>query len=259
MNQIGFTCTALRGSNKAGILRQDDNGYYTCVVGALDMFNSAGQFYEYNQARELFESSSTLMRRVQRGALRGELGHPRREQGQSLESFAHRVMSIHEDKVCCHHKELWLDFESVKGDNGKPVIAIMSKVMPSGPFGDVLRRSLENPNENVSFSIRAFTDDKMWMGILRRTLKTVVTFDAVNEPGMSVAVKWNSPALEGITDNVTFNRGQLERAVKDSATVGMAQESFSMTADELFASMNWHASQEDLGRFRQAPKWLGWK
>ena len=158
-NSVRFACTSLAGTNKVGNLKKDENGYYEVVVGALNVFNSAGQFYVYEQAKQLFESSSQLMRRVSRGSLRGEYGHPKMLPGMSNEQFANRVMSIHEENTCCHHKEITLDFDRVKDDQGKPVIAIISKVFPSGPMGAALERSLNNPNENVCFSIRAFTDD----------------------------------------------------------------------------------------------------
>jgi hypothetical protein len=257
MNQIRFGCTSLVGTNKVGLLKQDENGYYECVVGALNMFNSAGQFYVYDQARELFEKSSQLVRRAKRGALRGEYGHPKRQPGMSMESFAQRVLSIHEEQTCCHHAEIYLDFDRIKDEAGRPVIAIMSKVVPSGPLGHVLERSLKNPKENVCFSIRSFTDDFVDRGIVKRILRTVVTFDYVNEPGISVAEKFKSPALEQF-DEVIFSRGQIERGVKQSVQSEIAQESVSLSAGELFRSMGWQADQEVLNAFIQAPAWKEW-
>ena len=55
MNSIKFTCTSLAGSNRVGTLKKDAQGYYEVVVGALNVFNSAGQFYVYEQAKALFE------------------------------------------------------------------------------------------------------------------------------------------------------------------------------------------------------------
>ena len=236
-NSVRFACTALAGSNKVGVLKQDDNGYYEVVVGALDVYNSAGQFYVYEQAKELFQSSSQLMRRVSRGALRGEYGHPKPQPGMSNDQFANRIMSIYEENTCCHHKEITLDFDRVKDANGKPVIAIISKVMPSGPIGPALEKSLNNKNENVCFSIRAFTDDYREGGITKRILKTVVTFDFVTEPGIEVANKFVAPALE--SDGMILSRGDIERGIKSASQHGIATESSLLTADELFKSMNW--------------------
>lgn len=236
-SSIKFVCTALAGMNKVGNLKQDENGYYTVVLGALNMFNSAGEFYAYEPAKELFQNSSQLMRRCARGALRGEYGHPKPLPGQSGNEFANRVMSIYEDKVSHHIMDLTLDFDSIKDGKGNPIIAIIGKILPAGPMGAALERSLKNPNENVCFSIRAFTDDHRLGGIVHRHLKTVVTWDYVNEPGLSVAEKWQSPALEGQFDQ-TFSRGDMERA-QIAPTHGVAQESVVLSSSELFASMGW--------------------
>ena len=236
-NAVTFSCTSLAGSNKVGILKPDENGYYEMVVGALNVYNSAGQFYVYEQAKELFQSSSQFMRRVNRGALRGEYGHPKMTPGMSNEQFANRVMSIYEENTCCHHKSITLDFDRVKDSSGKPVIAIISKVYPSGPMGHVLEKSLKNPNENVCFSIRSFTDDFREGGITKRVLKTIVTFDQVLEPGISVAEKFQSPGLE----DFKFTRGEIERSASKQIA-GYSTESARMNVDELFTSMGWSDS-----------------
>lgn len=250
-NSIKFACTSLAGTNKVGNLKKDENGYWELVVGALNVYNSAGQFYVYEQAKQLFESSSQLMRRVQRGSLRGEYGHPKMTPGMSNQDFAQRVMSIYEENTCCHHKDITLDFDRVKDENGKPIIAIVSKVYPSGPMGHALERSLQNPNENVCFSVRAFTDDYRESGVYKRVLKTIVTWDLVNEPGISAAEKFKSPSLEGITEH-TFSRGCMERSIKPTSQHGVAQESVLLTAGELFTSMGWNVPEAS------KPSWMGW-
>jgi hypothetical protein len=252
-NQVRFACTSLQGTNKVGQLKPDENGYYPMVVGALNVFNSAGQYYVYDQAKELFQQSSQLMRRVARGALRGECGHPKMLPGMTKEQYAHRILSIYEENVCCHHKEISLDFDNVKDEKGKPIIAIISKVCPSGPMGSALERSLKNKDENVCFSIRAFTDDYRDRGVYKRVLKTIVTFDQVNEPGISFAEKFRAPALEEL-DEMTLSRGELERGVSTKGPDNYATESILLTANELFASMGWAASAEVSNR----PNWAKW-
>jgi hypothetical protein len=187
-NSVHYGCTSLNGTNKAGLIQPDGNGYRKMVVGALNMFNSAGEYYEYERAKSLFDNSSQFMRRVGRGVLKGEYGHPKMIPGQSIQQFATRVLTIDEQNVCAHFREIWLDFDSVKDKDGKAVVAIMAWVKPSGPMGQYLAQSLENSDENVCFSIRAFTDDKMEGRVKKRILKTIVTFDHVLEPGMAVQV-----------------------------------------------------------------------
>ena len=259
-NSVTFACTSLVGANKVGNLKKDENGYYEMVVGALNVYNSAGQFYVYEQAKEMFLDSSQLMRRVARGALRAEYGHPKQQPGQSDQQFAYRVMSIFEENVCAHHMSITLDAERVKDARGNPIIAIISKVKPSGPLGNVLQQSLENPNENVCFSIRAFSNDSRRNGRIERVLKTVVTFDYVNEPGIAVAEKFMSPALEGFKleghGDKVFNRGTIENLFGEKSEIGIATESVRLSADELFQSMGWlNASAGNSNR----PSWAGWQ
>lgn len=259
MNQVRYSCTSLIGTNKAGNLPVDENGYYTMVVGALNMFNSAGLYYTYEAARDIFEnSSSAFQRRVGRGVLRGEYGHPKMEVGQTMQSFMSRILAIYEERCCCHHKEIWLDWQNVKDANGSPIIAIMSKVFPSGPYGHVLEKSLKNNGENVCFSIRSLTDDYMDRGIVKRDLKTVVTFDYVNEPGMHVAEKYKSPALESMSEEYSFNKSTVIRAVNDIKQHSIGMESAAMTADELCTSLGWGLEEEANAVLRNVPAWKKW-
>ena len=252
---IRFGCTSLVGTGKKGVLKPDNDGYYSIVVGALNVYNSAGQYYVYEEAKELFTSSSQLMRRIKRGVLRGEYGHPKRIPGMSDEQFAARIMSIYEENTCCHHAEITLDFENVRDENGNKVIGIVSKVLPSGPKGAALQKSLDNPKENVCFSIRAFTDDYTHRGIDQRILRNIVTWDYVTEPGISSAEKFKSPALEELSAT-TFTRGQLERTYNQSSLNGVATESVTLSLEELFESFGWqtHTGTSVL----KAPGYSGW-
>lgn len=252
-NLVRFTCTSLVGTGKQGVLSKDKNGYYEMVVGALNVFNSVGQYYVYEEAKSLFEESSQFMRRVKRGVLAGENGHPKWLPGMDEDSYAHRLLSIYEDNICCHHKEIALDFDRVKDEAGRPVIAIVSKLKPAGPHGPALEKSLENPDENVCFSIRAFTDDfkEPGRGLTKRILRTIVTWDRVLEPGLSIAEKYKSPGLEDLEDR-TFTRGNLQRGIDRQSRVGVAQESALMTANELFTSMGWKMPAGE------KPAWMRW-
>jgi hypothetical protein len=131
------------------------------------------------------------------------------------------------------------------------VIAIIAWVKPSGPNGPALEASLDNPNENVCFSIRSFTDDYRERGITRRVLKTIVTWDYVNEPGIAVAEKFKAPALEVLQEH-RFSRGDLERSVQQSAMAGIGTESVMLSAEELFTSMGWDT------RAANKPSWANW-
>lgn len=198
MSVVSFSSTVLSGKGKTGLLPPDSDGYYTLPVGGLNVHNSAGDFYILDGAKELFQNSSFL-RRVQNGALKGEVGHPVREPNMRDDQFLDRFLTIRETNICCHFSEVWLDEKSMRDKRGNPIVAIMAKVKPSGPMGHVLKESLENQKENFGFSVRGFTKDIPNGQNKLRLLKTIITFDYVLEPGIEIATKFNSPALEDLT------------------------------------------------------------
>jgi len=255
METIRFSCTRLEGTNKVGLLKADANGYYTVVLGALNAFGSGSNYYvASDEVRALFENSSQFQRRVARGALKAENGHPVREPGMSREAYFQRAMVIRESRICAHIKEVWLDFDSIKDADGKPVIAIMGKVAPSGELGYVLEGFLKNPDENICFSIRAYTDDYQQNGRLERFIRNLVTFDLVNEQGVKVADKYYSPALESFSEeSVMLTKHVLERVSHESAT-SAAMESCSLSMEELFDSFGWKESKNG----RSKPVYMTW-
>lgn len=210
-DRIGFSCTALVGTNKVGNLKRDADGYYEVVLGALDVFNHSGQFWPASSSvKEIFQKSSAFMRRISRAALRCEYGHPKKEGNMTMPEYAHRLTQIWEHMVCCHIKEVWLETSRVKDKDGRVVIAIMGKIRPSStPWGLALEKQLQNPHENVCFSIRAVTSDTMQFGRYDKTIKEIITWDYVNEPGIAVANKYSVPSLESL-DGTVPDSGCLE-------------------------------------------------
>ena len=233
MSNLRFTSTKLQGSGKQGLLTPDENGYYTTVVGGLNVLNSAGEYYLADGARELFKASSIFMRRVTSGCLKGESGHPKRLPGMSLEQYLNRILTIDEANVIAHFSEIWLDEEYGKRNpdlGNKDLIAIMAKVKPAGPKFESLKQSFENPKEEVCFSIRALTRDFYQSGKTFRVLQQIVTFDHVVEPGISIARKWHSPSLESLTEQ-TIKSKDIELITKEES-LSLATESTKQLALE---------------------------
>lgn len=206
MKTIRFTSTRLQDSGKKGILVPDADGYYEMPVGGLNAFNSAGEYYTLKGAEDLFRESSTLMRRVGNGYLKSELGHPKLIPGMSNDQFLARVLTIEETNVAAHIKEIRLD-HNFGANNPKfknpNLVAVIAKLRPSGPNGPALEASLNNPSENVGFSIRGLTQNVYERGQCYRILTTIVTFDQVTEQGIQSANKWDAPSLESIDASVS--------------------------------------------------------
>lgn len=237
MERMSYGCVALRGTNKVGKLTPDSQGYYEMVIGGLDTYNSGGAFYPFKSAQALFEQSSSLMRRIETGACRGEYGHPKQLPGQDARSFLRRVSTIYEENVCCHFKDVRIERDTVKDKSGNRVIAVIGLVKPSGAKGDALGESIENPNESVCFSVRSLTDDKIEGGRLVKHLRTIVTWDYVNEPGIDVARKWNAPSLESF-EEAEFTRDHVE-ALDRGVSTGVSMESGGISSDAIFVDFGW--------------------
>lgn len=256
MKTATYICTALAGTNKAGILKPDEDGYYTVVLGALDVYNSSGAFYPFESAKQIFKESSSLMRRIASGSLRGEYGHPKRLPGMSMRDFVSRILEIHEENVSHHIKEVTIDYNSVKDASGKPVIAIIGKVKPSGPMGPALKESLDNPEENVCFSIRSLTQDIRVGGTIHKNLKTVVSWDYVNEPGLDVAKKWHSPSLESLTDEVYITAQQLGSVRDYQSNAGVSMESSSgVSAEEVMQELGMTGESSESATVPPSARW----
>lgn len=214
MQTITYGCTALVGTNKVGDLVKNKDGYYEMVLGALAAFNSAGAYYELEESKKLFEGSAELMRRINNGCLRGEVGHPRYQEGMSERAWFNRVNDIYEPNCCSHFAEAHLSYDTLSDKQGRKLVAVMGLVKPSGANERFLERQLDNPKENVCFSVRSFTNDVPQGGRIVKYLRKIVTWDNVNEPGISVANKYSVPSLESFADNGDEFNFQMETIVQ---------------------------------------------
>lgn len=233
------------GTTKVGTIRPDANGYREVVLGAFNCNNSGGAYYPLEPVKNLMLSSSSLMRRVKDRALRSEYGHPRRN-GMSPVEFLTRVLDINEQSTCCHILKLELDENRIKDQNtGNKVAAIIGWILPSGPYGETLAKQFENPEENVCYSIRSITNDAMnAQGQLVKSIKEIVTWDYVNEPGIEYAKKRYSPSLESIMnqpsddpiDYTIFNEQTILEAREYSRCAGIGNESMDSMFDQLLTT-----------------------
>lgn len=200
MSIVKFTETVFTSQNKEGTLPPpDSNGYYTVVLGGLNCYNSAGEYYVATGVVDMFRSSSSFMRRIQSGSLYSEVGHPRKEPGMSNSQFYNRIIDILDTNICGHIAEVSLDMDYGKKNPqfGNPdLIAVMGKVKPAGPKAEALKLSLENPKQNTAFSVRGLTENFDRNNRVERVLTQIITYDHVVEPGIKAACKAFVPGLE---------------------------------------------------------------
>lgn len=256
MSNLKFTQTIYNG--KKGVLPPPDaDGYHTLIVGALNCFNKSNEYYVGEGVIEAFNQSSLFQERVRSGSLYAEVGHPVREAGMSFTDYYARVLNIRETNICGHFSEVWLDMsygQKHKELNNPDMIAIYAKVKPCGIHAKVLQTSLETPQQNTAFSVRGITDNRENNGRLERKLTTIVTFDHVYKPGISVACKANAPGLESdiVTVESLGDVEIMEEVLRDRLTtpVGVfAQESYGTIREEVLRGI----SQPH--KARSLPKW----
>lgn len=225
MRKFTLECTALNGLNKVGKLKPDENGYYQVVLGGFDIPNPNGDVYPYKAAAHLFEESSTLMRNITSGNMYGEWGHPKRQPGQTLSNYVKRCSIIDEANIAFHIKKIEINQSDVKDDNGNNVVTVIGWVKGVGKHADAFNDMLSNPDQNVCFSIRAATEDvPNSSGKLNRNLVSIVTWDFVVYPGLKVAMKYKSPALECADSRVSVSEFDLMEARTEMLRAGMAME-----------------------------------
>lgn len=273
-SSIRFGVSALVGTNKAGVLRQDEQGYINgLVLGALNSFNARGEYYVGDDAEVmgLFKEGSDFLIRLKDGRVSGENGHPEPLPGECEEAFVCRFNRVNESRVCCFHAEIALAEQSVKTADGNNVIPVYGKTAPSGELIYVMTEALRRPEENICFSLRGATFDRVQHGIKYRHLRQIVTYDKVNDPGLSAAKKWNAISLEsasmsqalvsrqddpGFTGCKDLEYSDICRAIEYSKRVGLAVESTNqlMTFGELLANVGF-AHNPDMNSARG---WRGW-
>lgn len=196
MERVTYQCNVLQGINKVGDLKKLDNGYYEVRLGALNARNSQGWLYDEAAGRRLIEGSNGLMRMIETGRLRGEAGHPRYQPGMTQLQWFSRVNDILESNTCVHIRRIRLDHG--KDEQGRPITMVIGEVRSSGPESTWLDKQLENRDEDVCFSIRSFTEDRVVSGIKTKFLKKIVNWDVVNEPGLANSSKYGTPSLESM-------------------------------------------------------------
>lgn len=186
-----YNCVALAGVNKGATLKKDADGYYYVLLGALNIFNSEGIFYAFNESKHVFDRSSVFMRKIQAGNLFGEEDHPPYEQGMTDAQWIDRNEWIETKNVAMHIREIELK-PTDQMCNNLPVVEIWGWVKPNRARGPLLAEALENPHQNVCFSLRAIVREGFVGGVKTRRIDRMVTFDWVIEDGLQICNKYSA-------------------------------------------------------------------
>lgn len=204
---LTFENTLLEGSGKRGVLKpMDDSGYYMMNAGKLNAPLRLGHSYPINDyILECMGENSDLNRRVARGEVYAELGHPQpfyleRVNGVIVRTpiteafeWVMRLRTIVMDNVCLHIRRIHFD---MMGGRYDPVM-MRAEIIPFGTHKQLAQDSLANPEINTALSMRTVTAPQK-MGDKTRMIEYFTNFDMVWEPGESTACKHMTAGLEDL-------------------------------------------------------------
>lgn len=220
-----YSNIALAGSGKKGILKKLDGGYYEIILGAFAAFANGGWIYDTRTAMRYMENDKEFLDTLQSGKLRSEWGHPIREAGMSDKDWYIRICTIQENNTSSHIRRVSVSMDTVTDERGRKVAAIIGEVCPSGFKANEFRNMLENPHEDVNYSIRCFAAKDF--RTMHKHINRIITWDSVSTPGIKVASKYKTPSLESkqdvcsLLDEAEFNinrlRSQLTEGVNDAS------------------------------------------
>lgn len=223
-----YGCQVLRGYNKVGNLKADEKGYREIVLGAFDCYNSGEEFYVLTaKVKAMFEHDGALMRRLSTAQMRGEIEHPMPQANDSLQTFMRRLKRIALDRVSHHIRNVRL--EPGKDHEGRDIVLCIGEVRPAGAYRSTLEDAFQNQDENVSFSIRTLSRRWTEQCQVKKEVTGIITWDYVNEPGIAVATKYDTPSLECIHD-LPFTEEELAAA---EAAADALEEKVSVESGEV--------------------------
>lgn len=194
VDKVSFSNVMLTQTGKKGVLKQLDGGYYEIILGAFGTQGNGGWFYNTESAMRYINQDKEFMYMLTNGRLRSEWGHPVREHGMSDQDWFARIHTMYEPNCSAHIRAIRPSMNTVKDASGRFVTAIIGEVKPSGKAAGEFREQLENPHEDVNFSVRSFA--KRDFRTMHKHINKIITWDNVFDPGVKVASKYSTPSME---------------------------------------------------------------
>lgn len=240
MNEICMSYEKCSYEGNKG-LKPDKDGYYRVRLGGVNVFNSNGIFYKngvgkYDLKANIINDGkngkplSFLNQAMMQNSFFGEAGHPNWEPGYTEEKFYERNLYVDPKNIAFLTKRLyWVETnENVdKLGIGGDVVWIEADILPTGTYGEALRRMLEDDKVNVSFSIRALVDTKIINGITVRILQDIIAWDWVAMPGIAKANKFDM-----LADKLCLEHSNILSKLNDN-TISISRESMSIVLNNL--------------------------
>ncbi len=230
MSKLSFGNIILAQNGKKGILKPDENGYYLINAGGFNIPNRAGITYTGNQyIKECMHPDSDLARRLKRGEVYAEAGHPPmfffervggvvvRTPITDLLQWINRLKTIDMDRACAHISEIIFDCDDDAIRRGLPIYNLIRvKPFESTVYGRMFKENLDTPEMNTSMSIRTVTTP-MQFGDTTRNVEYFTNYDWVFEPGLSHANKHSTAGCESFSQELKFDENAKLTLTEDQA------------------------------------------
>lgn len=203
-----YTSSRIMLNGKEGKLVEDSEGYYEMPGGAFNCMNSAGEVYTDEGIDELFSSSHDFYRKLTKGKLFGEWGHPTPAPGESMDAYVERASNISDKHTCIFIKDVWNDrsaakhFTKYNGINNDSVITFL-RLKPHGILWETAERALKDPNVNIALSVRNLGIDRVYRGVTYVTVTEIISWDMVTEQGVGGSEKWGALKMENRKVEIT--------------------------------------------------------
>lgn len=215
MSSISLASVALSGVNtKKGEIKRDGEYYYLCV-GALNVFNSMGGFYEAAPSLPAFDPNSAFVRKIVGGNIYGEDRHPIMEPWMTEEDFYRRNEMVDEDRRCLFVRSLDV-VPTERICNGLPVYELWAWIKPFGDKAAQFKAALDDEHQNVCISIRAWCLEKTVGGVKYYAVDVPLFFDWVQEPGIPLANKFYAEYDHKVTNQNLPRHMKLETMAQPS-------------------------------------------
>jgi hypothetical protein len=171
------------GKKLVGLKPDKDGVFRRFPLAIMNAASRNNTYYDYTSMSNAMQNPrSRFYVSLTEGALKGEYGHPM-VGPQDLE----RMLSIDLTRVSHHFTKI-----SVEPSSDGSFYVVYGDFKPDGPYGELLRASMEDKYKNDSFSLRSLFRPirKDGQVEVRETL-VMVTFDYVDVPGFNQASKIN--------------------------------------------------------------------
>lgn len=208
--KIQFVVETLEVKNgkKLQNIKPDANGYFRDFpIAVLGIPSRNGALYETESfVDQMTNPTSTINIMLTDGCLFGEWGHPKLNVPNPDKAYMRRLTEIREERQSHHFRKIGTGEIFANGGT-----VIRADIKPTGPYREQLLDQMLDPNINSSFSLRSICSERVdrQRQLLLRTVKHLVTFDAVGAGGYAEASKRYVPCNESMqlymSDFVTYN------------------------------------------------------